>query len=155
MVPPQLTPTNSTKKRQRLNSKILQMFWGKGEYWAVACRGLVMPAATAWLDAPYQIPVLNSGIWWPLLLDIRCLWRQNMTPYSRLQTNVLAKFVDTTCIFRDAGAAVGKMFRRHGGTSAGLAPTSKSPSPPNWITKHYKSVEFLSNFRISSPIDQT
>jgi len=28
-----------------------------------------------------------------------------MTSYSRLQTNVLAKFVDTTCIFRDAGAA--------------------------------------------------
>jgi len=30
-----------------------------------------------------------------------------MTSYPRLQTNVLAKFVDTTCIFRDAGAAVG------------------------------------------------
>jgi len=29
-----------------------------------------------------------------------------MTSYSRLQTNVLAKFVDTACIFRDAGAAV-------------------------------------------------
>jgi len=27
-----------------------------------------------------------------------------MTSYSRLQTNVLAKFVDTACIFRDAGA---------------------------------------------------
>jgi len=25
----------------------------------------------------------------------------------RFATNVLAKFVDTTCIFRDAGAAVG------------------------------------------------
>jgi len=43
-----------------------------------------------------------------LLLDIRCLWRHNMTSYSRLQINVLAKFVDTTCIFRDAGAAVGQ-----------------------------------------------
>jgi len=28
--------------------------------------------------------------------------------YSRLQTNVLAKFVDTTCISRDAGTAVGQ-----------------------------------------------
>jgi len=28
-----------------------------------------------------------------------------MTSYSRLQTNVLAKFVDTTCIFRDDGTA--------------------------------------------------
>jgi len=27
---------------------------------------------------------------------------------SRLQINVLAKFVDTTCIFRDAVAAVGQ-----------------------------------------------
>jgi len=26
----------------------------------------------------------------------------------RLATNVLAKFVDTTCVFRDAGAAVGQ-----------------------------------------------
>jgi len=31
-----------------------------------------------------------------------------VTSHSRLQTNVLAKFVDTTCIFRDAGAAVGQ-----------------------------------------------
>jgi len=31
-----------------------------------------------------------------------------VTSYSRLQTNVLAKFVDTTCIFRDAGAAIGQ-----------------------------------------------
>jgi len=30
-----------------------------------------------------------------------------MTSYSRLQTNVLAKFVDTTCIFRDDGTAAG------------------------------------------------
>ena len=32
----------------------------------------------------------------------------HMTSYSRLQTNVLAKFVDTTFVFRDAGAAVGQ-----------------------------------------------
>jgi len=31
-----------------------------------------------------------------------------MTSCSRLQTNVLAKFVDTTCISRDAGVAVGQ-----------------------------------------------
>jgi len=55
---------------------------------------------------PYQILVLSSGVWWSLLLDIRCLWRRNMTSYSRLQTNVLAKFVDATCIFRDAEAVV-------------------------------------------------
>ena len=36
---------------------------------SVACRGLVMPGATAWLDAPYQILVLSSGVWWSLLLD--------------------------------------------------------------------------------------
>jgi len=74
----------------------------------VSCRGLVMPWATAWLDTPYQILVLSGGVWWSLLLDIRCLWLQNMTSYPHLQINVLAKFVDTTCIFRDAGAAVGQ-----------------------------------------------
>jgi len=35
-----------------------------------------------------------------------------MMSYSRLQTNVLAKFVDTTCLFRDVGAAVGKASSR-------------------------------------------
>jgi len=31
-----------------------------------------------------------------------------MMSYSCLQTNVLAKFVDTTCISRDVGAAIGQ-----------------------------------------------
>jgi len=30
-----------------------------------------------------------------------------MTSFSRLQTNVLAEFVDTKCVFKDAGAAAG------------------------------------------------
>jgi len=34
----------------------------------------------------------------------------------------------------------------------GLAPPNKAPSPPNEIMKHYKLVEFLSNFRMSSPL---
>jgi len=46
----------------------------------------------------YQTLVLSSGVWWSLWLEIRCWWRHNMTSYSSLQTNVLAKFVDTTCI---------------------------------------------------------
>jgi len=47
------------------------------------------------IGCPYQILVLSSGVgpWWSLLLDIPCLWRHNMTSYSHLQTNVLAKFV--------------------------------------------------------------
>jgi len=77
---------------------------------AVACRGLVMPGATAWLDTPLP----NSSIeqWRKpmvvILPNIRCLWRHDMTSNSRLQTNVLVKFVDTTCILRDVGAAVGQ-----------------------------------------------
>jgi len=47
---------------------------------------------------PYQILVLSSGVWWSLSLDIRCLWRHNITTYSHLQNNILMKFVDTTCI---------------------------------------------------------
>jgi len=64
----------------------------------LACRGLVMPGATASLYAPLTLFVLSSGVWWSLLLDIRCLRCHNMTSYSRLQTNVLAKIVDTTSI---------------------------------------------------------
>ena len=41
--------------------------------------------------------------------------------------------------------------RRHGGFW-GLSPTNKAPSlPPNWTMKHYESVKFLWNFRMSSP----
>ena len=61
-------------------------------------RGLMLPGATSDYMPPYRILVLSSGVWWSLLLDIRCLWRHSMTSYSRLQTNVLAKFVDITCI---------------------------------------------------------
>jgi len=80
-----------------------------------------MPGVTACLDARYQILVLSSAVWWSLLLEIRCLWRHNTT----LQTNILAKFFHTTCIFRDAGAAAGKHSRRHGGAFVSLAPLSK------------------------------
>jgi len=88
--------------------KLLSHFWRTGKcttkwvfnsgFEAVACRGLVVPGVTAWLDAPYQLLVLNSGVWYILLLDISCLWRHNVTSYSRLQSRVLAKFVDATCI---------------------------------------------------------
>jgi len=46
-----------------------------------------------------------------------------MTSYSRLQTNVLAKFVDTICIFRDAGTAVAM------GVFLGFMPLNKAPRP--------------------------
>ena len=37
------------------------------------------------------------------------------------------------------------------GASVGLYPQTKLQAPPNWNVKHYKSVEFLSIFRMSSP----
>jgi len=103
---------------------------------------------------PYQILVFSSGVWWSLLLDLRCSWRHNMTSYSRLQTNVLAKFVDTTCIFRDAGAAVGKQSRRHGGPFVGLPSPMEAPRPPNWIMKHYKSVDFDQIRECQAPLNR-
>ena len=42
---------------------------------------------------------LFSGIWWSFVFGVRCLWRHNLTSYSCLQTNVLAKFIDIICIF--------------------------------------------------------
>ena len=41
-----------------------------------------------------------------------------------------------------------------GGFGAVIRP-NKAPSPPNWNMKYYKSVEFLSFFRMSSPAAQT
>ena len=37
----------------------------------------------------------SSGVWWSLLLGVRCLLHHNTTPYTRLLINVLAKYVDT------------------------------------------------------------
>ena len=72
----------------RLNLKLMFLISPQEhELDSVACRGLVMPGATAWLDAPFQILVLSSGVWWSLLLNTRYLWRHDMTSYSRLQTN--------------------------------------------------------------------
>jgi len=48
---------------------------------------------------PYEIIVLSSAVCWSWLLDIRCLCRRNMMSYSRVQTNVLATFVNTTHMF--------------------------------------------------------
>ena len=96
---------------------------------SVACRGLVMPGATAWLDAPLP----NSSIeQWRMVVIVTgymmFVTSQSMTSYLRLQTNVLAKFVDTTCLFRDAGGAVGKQSRRHGGVYE-LSPQAKLQAP--------------------------
>ena len=41
--------------------------------------------------------------------------------------------------------------RGHWGALVGLAPQNKAPSPPIWNMIHYKSVEFLSIYRMSSP----
>jgi len=48
--------------------------------------------------------------WLRHCLDIRCLWmwRHHYDVIFRFATNVLGTFVDTTCIFKDAGAAVGQ-----------------------------------------------
>jgi len=42
----------------------------------------------------------------------------------------VGKVVHTTCIFRDAGSAVGKQSRRYGGAVVDLAQRNKAPSPP-------------------------
>jgi len=72
-------------------------FWTRRIKGISVCRGLVMPGATAWLYAPYQILVAVAYAghcdWM-----IRCLRRHNMTSYSRLQTHVFAKFVDTSIL---------------------------------------------------------
>jgi len=41
------------------------------------------------------------------------------------------------------------------GSIGGLSLPNKAPSPQNWNRKHYKSVEFLSIFRMSSHPAQT
>jgi len=62
----------------------------------------VQKSGGAWGDCMTVCPLPNFSIeQWRMAVivtDTRYLWRHNMTPYSRLQTNTLAKFVDTTYI---------------------------------------------------------
>ena len=58
------------------------------------------------------------------------------------------------CVFINI-LLLGVTSPRGGGAFGGLSPPNKTPSPPNWNTKHYKSVEILSMFRVSSPPAQT
>ena len=52
--------------------------WRAEVWW---CQGQMLD----WMP-PFEILVLSSAVWWSLLLNIRCLWRHNVTSYSRLQT---------------------------------------------------------------------
>ena len=78
----------------------------------MACRGLVMPGATSWLYTPYQILVLTSGVWWPLLwiyavcdVAIRChinackptFWRSLLTQHAYCSTYTLLTCCCTIC----------------------------------------------------------
>jgi len=61
----------------KLHSCINTAQWRAEVWW---CPGRLLD----WMP-PYQILVLSSGVWWSLVLDIRCLWRHNVTSYSGLQ----------------------------------------------------------------------
>jgi len=63
--------------------------WSTEVWW---CSGQLLD----WISLPNCSSLLNSGVWWSLLLDVHCLWRHIMTSNSRLQTNVLVKFMDKT-----------------------------------------------------------
>jgi len=67
-----------------------------------------MPGATASLDAPLP----NSSIvQWCMVVNVTGYTLFMMSQHDvifTLANTVLAKFDDTTCIFRDAGAVVGQ-----------------------------------------------
>ena len=64
--------------------------WGAEVWWCPGRLPKCMPL--------YQILVLNCGVWWSLLVNLRCLWRHIMTSYSRLQPKILVKSVESACI---------------------------------------------------------
>jgi len=55
--------------------------------------------STQWRTQKIFMGVSFIGIWWLFVFGMGCLWRYNLTSYSCFQTNVLAEFVYTTCIF--------------------------------------------------------
>jgi len=81
----------------------------------VACRGLVMPGATAWLNAP--LPNSNIGQWRMVVIV------NGYTLFVTSQYGVIFTFANQrfgevcrqNLLFRDAGAAVSMQSRRLGG----------------------------------------
>jgi len=66
-----------------------------------------MPGATAWLYAP--LPNSNIEQWRVVIVTGYTLFvTSQYDVIFKFVTSVLAKFVDTTCIFSDAGEAVGQ-----------------------------------------------
>jgi len=71
----------------------------------VACRGLVMPGRLFDWMPPTKFQYWAVAYrWWSLFLDTQ----YTVCDITTWQTNFLANLVDTTCIFRNAGAAVGQ-----------------------------------------------
>ena len=103
-----------------------------------------------------------SAIWWSFVFGVRFLWRQSLTPYSCVQTNVLAKFVDMICIFfckdpvRSAGRGVLSntlpQFFHHLYTSGGPARCARYASGETIGTsQHVSSLGNLKNTRKRQP----
>ena len=92
-----------------------------------------------------QIMVLSSGVWWSTLL-----WRHNMTSFTFAKQRfgeVCWRSMHIQGRQSSGREAVPSPCRAF----VGFPPQTKLQATPNWIMKHYKSVEFLSNFRMSSP----
>jgi len=75
---------------------------------SVACRGLVMPGATAWLDAPLPNSSIEQWRTIVIVTGYRLFVTSQFDVIFKFETNILAKSVDITCTFRDAGAAGGQ-----------------------------------------------
>jgi len=73
-----------------------------------ACRGLVMPGATPGLDDALPNSSIEQWCMVVIATGYTLFVTSQYDVIFRFATNVLAKFVDTTCIFSDAGAALGQ-----------------------------------------------
>ena len=121
---------------------------------AVACRGVAMPGATAWLDAPLP----NSSIeQWRLVIIVTGYKLFVTSQYDVIFTFAKQRFSEVC--WHNMNIPGRRSSGREAapsppGAFGGLAPHTKLQDPSNWNMKHYKSVEFLSNFRMSTPREQ-
>ena len=85
-----------------------------------------MPGATACLDAPLADSRIEQWHIVVIVIEYTLFVMSQYDVIFMFAINVLATFVDTTCIFRDAGAVVGRGSSKTVEDSGNLQKTKKS-----------------------------
>jgi len=87
---------NSYEKKPAINSPAHETnLCGNSAFLSVLWHALNVLCQGKWLPCGHK--EMSSGVWWSLLMGMRCLWRHGVTSNSCFKSSVLANFF-TQCI---------------------------------------------------------